>query len=196
MTTSLSSRFQTWSRKVFFWYAYYRSPRWDTGITPPELMAFIDSHPPGRALDLGCGTGTNVITLAKNGWQVVGVDFITKAVRKAKKKIQQEQVQAEVFLDDVSNLQTVQGKFDLIYDIGCYHNLSQKGKYSYEMNLSQFMKPGSTYLLYGFLKQKDQKFGITDEDITRISFSLTLVQREDGEDLKRPSTWLEFQFMR
>ena len=196
MASSLSSRFQIWSRKIFFWYAYNRSPRWDTGITPPELMAFINSHYPGRALDLGCGTGTNVITLAKNGWQVVGVDFITKAVRKAEKKIQQEQVQAEVFQDDVTNLQSVQGKFDLIYDIGCYHSLSSAGKYSYEMNLNRFMKPGSTYLLYGFLKQKDQKAGITGEDITRMSFSLTLVRREDGEDLKRPSAWLEFQYLR
>lgn len=38
-------------------------PPWDTGITPPEVVAtFAEGDlPPGPALDLGCGTGTNVI---------------------------------------------------------------------------------------------------------------------------------------
>ncbi|HZD55845.1 MAG TPA: class I SAM-dependent methyltransferase, partial [Anaerolineales bacterium] len=67
-------------RRIFFNLWYYREPPWDTGISPPELLAFIESHPAGQALDLGCGTGTNVITLARNGWQVTGVDFAPRAI--------------------------------------------------------------------------------------------------------------------
>jgi len=55
---------------------YHQSPRWDKGVSPPELMAFIDQHQPGNALDMGCGTGTNLVTLARYGWEVVGIDFI------------------------------------------------------------------------------------------------------------------------
>ena len=159
-------------------------------------MDFINNHPQGRALDLGCGTGTNVITLANNLWEVIGVDFIPKAVRIAKKKIQQEEVTAEVFVDDVTNLQTVSGQFDLIYDIGCYHNLNLEGKHAYELNLNRYMKPGSTFLLYGFLKQPEHEFGISEDDITRLCFSLTLHKRQDGQDRERPSVWFEFQYLR
>ena len=52
-------------------------PRWDTGITPPELVELVESGqvPPGRALDIGCGRGTNAIYLAQRGFQVVGTDL-------------------------------------------------------------------------------------------------------------------------
>jgi hypothetical protein len=42
---------------------------------PTELMDFIQRHPIGRALDLDCGTGINVITYARREWQIAGLDF-------------------------------------------------------------------------------------------------------------------------
>ena len=67
--------------KLRFYCWYFRKPPWDTNQTPPEVLDFIKHKPPGKALDLGCGTGTNAITLAKNDWQVVGIDFVSKAIR-------------------------------------------------------------------------------------------------------------------
>ena len=40
---------------------------WDTGVSPPELIRLIDTHSAGHALHIGCGTGTNAITLAERG---------------------------------------------------------------------------------------------------------------------------------
>ena len=46
-------------RRIFFELRYLLGDvPWDTGVSPPELLDFLDRHPPGRALDLGCGTGT------------------------------------------------------------------------------------------------------------------------------------------
>jgi SAM-dependent methyltransferase len=52
-------------------------PPWDTP-PPAELREAVegpDALAPGHALDVGCGTGANVIYLATHGWQATGVDF-------------------------------------------------------------------------------------------------------------------------
>src|SRR6185312_13451966 len=41
---------------------------------------------PGRALDLGCGTGRNALYLARAGWETVGVDMVGYAVEVARRK--------------------------------------------------------------------------------------------------------------
>ena len=38
---------------------------------------------PGRTLEVGCGTGTNAIYLAQQGFEVVGVDISPLAVESA-----------------------------------------------------------------------------------------------------------------
>ena len=63
-------------RRLSFLLWYFRDPPWDTNISPPELLDFINRHPPGRVLDLGCGTGTNVITLAHK------VEKLTSGIKK------------------------------------------------------------------------------------------------------------------
>ena len=96
---------------------------WDTGVSPPELTEFIRSHAPGRALDLGCGTGTNVITLAQHGWWVTGVDFAWRAIRVARRKARRSGVEVELQVADVTRGDAVSGPYDLVLDLGCFHNL-------------------------------------------------------------------------
>ena len=62
---------------------------WDSGIPPPELVELIEGPNalrPERALDIGCGTGTNCKYLLDHGWEVTGVDFVQRALAAAKRK--------------------------------------------------------------------------------------------------------------
>ena len=57
------------------WNARYAGGRHTAAAEPiPLLTAAIADVPPGRALDLGCGTGPHAIRLAESGWQVDAVD--------------------------------------------------------------------------------------------------------------------------
>jgi Methyltransferase domain len=78
-----------WRRVLYNLMYRFSTPRWDTNITPPEVVAVIEgdaAFPPSRALDLGCGPGTNVIYLAQHGWEAIGVDFSPLAIQQARKK--------------------------------------------------------------------------------------------------------------
>lgn len=183
-------------RKVFFNLAYLQKPVWDTGISPPELLDFIASHAPGRALDLGCGTGTNVITLAKQGWEVIGVDFVKRAINIARKNAEQYGAQAEFRVDDVTRLGNITGKFDLILDMGCFHSLPASTRQAYILKIDQLLADRGTFLLYMFMKAIPDNAGpgATEMDINFITQTLQLVERKDSTERGiRPSAWFALQ---
>ena len=181
-------------QKIRFYLLYFGTPPWDTGKSPPELHSFIHKNPPGRALDLGCGTGTNVITLAKNNWDVTGVDYIAKAIHSARKKAVQTGVKANLFVDDVTSLEKIEGPFDLILDIGCFHNFTKNQKRNYIHTIHKLIAPGGTYLLYALLHSKNggPSRGIDDDDINAFKERFILSNQELGLDRNRPSCWLTF----
>ena len=185
----------SWLRRLYFGLLYFRQPPWDTQESPTELMEFIAQNPPGRALDLGCGTGTNVITLAQHGWQVTGVDFVARAIIQARKKAQLAGISAELLAEDVTRLDSVSGKFDLILDIGCFHSLSDSEKLEYLANLERLTGPGSFYLLYGFISIADNRGpGIRAPELKAFEENFILLNREEGMDRgQRPSAWLTYQ---
>jgi cyclopropane fatty-acyl-phospholipid synthase-like methyltransferase len=186
---------QSWFRRLFFNIWYYRKPPWDTGISPPELMEHINSHPPGRALDLGCGTGTNVITLARHGWQVTGVDFAKHAIAIAQKKAEGAGVKVKLYVEDVTQLNQVSGTFDLILDMGCFHTLSAENAERYIQKLQDVLAPQGTYLMYGFFKNQNEAGpGLTQAVLAALKEHLDLVNRQDGTERgRRPSAWFTFR---
>ena len=184
-------------RRLSFQFSYYQKPPWDTGISPPELFEFIRNHEPGRAIDIGCGTGTNVITLARAGWQVSGVDFAPRAIRLASRKIKQAGVRADVQVNDATKLSNISGPFDLVLDLGCFHGISLKGRDQYLEQLDRILATNGYWLMYGFIVPETERgsSGLTEADITRISSDLEMISRQQGYDDKRhrSSAWFLFQ---
>lgn len=187
--------------KLFYTLFYFRRPPWDTRISPPELMDFIACHAPGRALDLGCGAGTNAITLAQHGWQAVGVDFVGKAIRMARLRARDAGVSVDFHVGDVTRLDKVHGPFDLVLDIGCFHGLPPAGMAAYAHNLDRLLAPGGTFLLYAFYRDGPASgeapggisAGITNRDLMLFEDRLTLQDRQDGFDGRgRPSAWFTY----
>ncbi len=182
-------------RRLSFSLWYCSNPPWDSGISPPELLEFIATHPPGKAIDIGCGTGTNIVTLAQAGWQVTGVDFIPRAIRMAKRKAQKAGIQAELLVRDATDLTGINGPFDLALDIGCFHSLGEK-KADYLSELKRVLAPGGYWLMYGFFNPAADQTGpgLAEADLELISSLMTLAWRQDGFDKhERPSIWFLYQ---
>jgi len=183
-------------RRLSYALMYFRRPPWDTGISPPELMEHIAGHSAGRALDLGCGTGTNALTLARHGWQVTGVDFIPAAIQQARRKAGAAGLPVDFRLDDVTRLDGISGPFDLALDMGCFHSLDRTGRPAYLNNLERLLAPGGTFLLYAFLQAGNEagKRGLTEAEIMAIANRLDLVNRVNSTERGRiPSAWLTWR---
>lgn len=177
------------------WYLF-GNPPWDTNISPPELLEYIDNNPSGRALDLGCGTGTNAISLAKHGWEVNAVDFSAVAIMFARRKARREGLDIDFFVDDVSHLREISGSFDLILDIGCFHNLDESKRHTYVSNIDRLLAPSGTYLLYAILLTPENSgfLGMEETALHVFHPALKLTKREDGMNFdERPSAWFWFK---
>lgn len=96
---------------------------WDTGEPNDCLVAFARSGviEPGRVLDVGCGTGTNALWLARQGFTVLGVDVSSVAVEKARAKAAGSAINCRFERRDFLNDAVSGGPFDLVFDLGCFH---------------------------------------------------------------------------
>jgi SAM-dependent methyltransferase len=101
---------------------------WDTGVSPPELVEVVEGPealPPGRALDIGCGTGTNSVYMARHGWEVTGVDLVGRAIAMARRKAAAAGISPTFIQGDVTRLDEldVGAGYGLLLDIGCFHGI-------------------------------------------------------------------------
>jgi SAM-dependent methyltransferase len=158
-------------------------------------MAFINQTPPGRALDLGCGTGTNAIALTRHGWQVTGVDFSPKAIAAARRKATREATKADFHVGDVSDLHYLHGPFDYALDIGCLHTLSSAQRKPYADEVARLLRPGAVFMLYAWLPQTRgrRQMGLSTqavEDLFQAGFMRT--KSVQGKDGPGESVWYWF----
>jgi SAM-dependent methyltransferase len=98
---------------------------WDTDEPDPNLVAAVERFEiaPGRALDIGCGTGTHAVWLASRGFDVLGVDVSPRAVERAEARAaatpngRKCSFGTADFLSDPPSGES----FDFVFDRGCFH---------------------------------------------------------------------------
>ncbi|MCW1959675.1 MAG: class I SAM-dependent methyltransferase [Mycobacterium sp.] len=139
--------------------ALYRlgRPPWDT--PPPEELRQAIEGPgalrPGHALDVGCGTGTNVIYMAMNGWQATGVDFSAAAISTARRRA--EGIPGARFIrGDATKLTEIgiAGPIDLALDMGTFHSLPDTDKPVYVRELAALLTPGTPLVMWQGIRIK------------------------------------------
>lgn len=130
---------------------------WDSGEPPPQLVAVVegpDALPPQKALDLGCGTGTNSIYIAQHGWDVTGIDFVPRAVTVAKRKAAEAQTSPRLMVGDVTRLAElgIGTDYSLLLDLGCFHSIPDAARDAYVRGVTAVARAGATFLIFGFVR--------------------------------------------
>jgi 2-polyprenyl-3-methyl-5-hydroxy-6-metoxy-1,4-benzoquinol methylase len=122
---------------------------WDTGRPDSELMDLVRKGgvTAGRAIDIGCGTGTNALWLAQRGFDVLGVDISETAVEMARQKALERGIECRFEVVDVLN-DTMSGQtFDFVFDMGCFHTFEAAEEQDrFAARMAELLPPGQLWL--------------------------------------------------
>jgi len=159
-------------KSVIYDWMYRTWAPWDSVGFRQDLVDFIsdrditaDRFP--RTVDLGCGTGANVVYLAQQGHDSWGVDFSPVAIMKAEERAASAEVSPNFVVGDLTagSIDDLEGPFDLLIDFGTLDDLKGEARKAMADTVTRLSRPGSIFLEYCF-------YGVTEE-LPWISFKGT-----------------------
>ena len=101
---------------------------------------------PGKALDLGCGSGVDSVHLAELGWRVTSLDFMQQALDMTVERAREAGVTIEPVHADVTEWDN-DSQFDLLLDSGLLHNMSRDKIAGYRERILQWLQPDGDFVL-------------------------------------------------
>ena len=122
---------------------------WDTGEPDEHLVKLINTNgiKSGKALEVGCGTGTNSLWLADNGFNVIGVDISRAALDLAIQKKNNNSHSCDFVLMDFLNDRSLSQSFDFVFDRGCFHSFDEESERSlFARQVSRILKTNGIWL--------------------------------------------------
>ncbi|MFQ6020708.1 MAG: class I SAM-dependent methyltransferase [Candidatus Aenigmatarchaeota archaeon] len=133
---------------------------WDLGKPYKQLVEFVKENKPCHVLDVGCGTGTDAIFLAQNGFKVTAIDISEEAIRIAKSKAEKAGVKIDFRIGDALDMPFEDETFELVNDNGFFHLLDKPNRALFVKEVSRIMKPKSKYLMKCFSDKEPSNAGI------------------------------------
>jgi len=186
----------THEKNTFFatygWAKSWQDLPWAHGEPTLFLAEISQRRKPGRALDIGCGAGTDSVYLAKKGWDVTSLDFMPKALEYTQSRAKEAGVSVRPVEADITEWVTPE-PFDLVLDHGLLHNMDPVRYPAYrERVLRAIADDGDFVLLHWHPRYPGQPSGrmgplrASREDILKF-FAPDLQERffarEEFEDL-------------
>lgn len=108
------------------WEERYRtgSTPWDIGRPDFNLTDMVTEKPirDCKALEIGCGTGSNAVWLAQQNFSVTATDVSEIAIQKAKERASDAGVKCVFLVSDFLNDEIPGAPFGFVFDRGCFHS--------------------------------------------------------------------------
>ena len=134
---------------------------WNIATPPETLVNLFKSGKivPGKAVDLGCGTGHYALYMAKNGFDVTGIDISPTAIQIAKKTAEERKISCCFIVADVLGSPNIpEATFDFAYDWELLHHIFPEKREIYIENVYRLLKPAGKYFSLCF-SENDSHFG-------------------------------------
>lgn len=112
---------------------------WGDVRVPAEIKDLVAGGAK-TSLELGCGLGRFSQYVAQQGVRAVAVDFSAVAIERAKERTALDAVRAEYLVGDVTNLENVNGPFDVAFDVGCFHCLDAEAQRAYVAEMTRLVR--------------------------------------------------------
>jgi SAM-dependent methyltransferase len=169
---------------------------WERAEVPAPVVRLSETFDaPGRALDVGCGTGRDAVYLAQRGWAVTGVDGVPQALDGARERGQRAGVEVKWILGDVTRLEGLlpAGElFTFVLDRGCFHGLSEQERARCAEGITSATSPGSRLLMLAFQPRRLGlgPRGITREQLERHFAGAWRLTSSEGESESQLPFWI------
>lgn len=130
---------------VNFWQQRFDTGQlpWDRGEPNPQLARWLgeEALTPGRVAVPGCGTGHEVVALARAGFDVTALDYAPGAVEATRQRLRQAGLTATVTEVDVLAWQPT-APLDAVYEQTCLCALHPDHWVVYAAQLQRWLRPG------------------------------------------------------
>ncbi len=129
-------------------------PPWNIGEPQPDLAALVaNGKVRGEVLDAGCGVAELSLTLAADGYTVVGIDNSPTAIAQANKAAQERGLTTATFVvADITELSGYDGRFGTVIDSTLFHSLPVEDRDAYLQAVHRAAAPGAGYYVLVFAK--------------------------------------------
>ena len=163
------------SARLYDWMYRVWAP-WDSVGVRQDLVDLLrqggvepDSYP--RAIDLGCGTGANVVHLAGAGFDSWGVDFSEVAIRKARSRAVASGLEANFVVADLTatSISGIEGTFDFLIDFGTLDDLRGERRAAMADTVTRLARPGAKFLEYCFYGETEELPPISFRGTSKLS---------------------------
>jgi SAM-dependent methyltransferase len=167
---------------------------WERDEAPERVRQVAAERPtPGRALDLGCGTGRDAVYLAREGWEVTAVDAVPQALDAAIRRGYEAGVDIDFRRGDVTCLEqlALDPGYELILDRGCFHGLSDGDRERCAAGVNELAAGGAELLMFAFSpgRHGPAPRGISAEEIVQRFGDWELVDSTPDAEGRLPP-WL------
>ena len=149
-------------------------PPWQIDRPQPEVIRLIEQGKfESPVLDLGCGTGDNAIELARHGLVVKGLDAVSEALERARKKTEQAGLKhsPEFNLGDALRLVESGLKVRTVLDCALFHTFSDEERGEYIRGLEAVLSHGGRLHILSFSELETRQPGPRRLSLSEITGS-------------------------